>query len=128
MPQVAKRSAQERDRILACLRSMTPGCASRASRSDVLDEVLPAYGDLDVDVICGLAAEYAREHAEELQGLLRRQRDDHRRPWLLSDPALLLVLERLEHDRYTLRRTWAATHNPRDLRRIADLWGVRSGL
>src|SRR5262245_51357891 len=121
-------SAQEKSRLLARVRSVTPGPAAESPNSDVFDDVLRAYGDLDAETIWQVVNSYAREHGAELRGLLARQQDDWRRPRLLSDPALLLILERLEHDRYALRRSWLPAHDPRDLRRLADLWGVRSGL
>jgi hypothetical protein len=87
--------------------------------------VLRAYGDLAVSKICRIVGDYAVEHAREIEALLSRQQDDPRQPRLLSDPALICVLERLEHDRYALRRNWSPAHDPRELRRVADLWGVR---
>jgi len=35
--------------------------------------------------------------------------------------------EHLEHDRYALRRSWLPAHDPAELRRIAEIWGVRLG-
>lgn len=128
MPARATPSPRQRDRLLTCLRSVTPEPAAESSTSEVLDEVLSAYGELDVDAIWQLAAEYAHAHRGELGAILNRQREDRRRPRLLSDPALLLILERLEHDRYALRRSWVPAHDLQDLRRIADLWGIRLGL
>lgn len=121
-------SPRERDRLLSHLRRVTPGPAAEAPSSEVLDEVLSAYGELDVTAIEQLVDEYARAHGAELRGMLERQLHDRRRPRLLSDPALLLILERLEHDRYALRRSWVPSHDPHDLRRLADIWGIRLGI
>lgn len=121
-------SPAERARLLACLRSVTPGPAADAATSEVFDDVLSAYGDLDMSSIWRLVDEYARAHDAELRGVLARQQNDRRRPRLLSDPALLLILERLEHNRYALRRSWLPAHDPDELRRLADLWGVRLGI
>jgi hypothetical protein len=128
MPAPAAPNPQERDRLLSCVRRVTPGPAAETPTSEVLDEVLSAYGELDIAAIWQLVDEYARAHSAELQGVLDRQMHDRRRPRLLSDPALLLILERLEHDRYALRRSWVPAHDPQDLRRLADLWGVRLGI
>jgi hypothetical protein len=120
-------TAEERERVLCCLRRWSPPRPGSPPRSDVLDDVLAAYGDLDTLTICLLIRDYARAHASELDALLDRQERDPRRPAVLSDPALMCVLERLEHDRYALRRSWVSAHDPRELRRVADLWGVRLG-
>jgi hypothetical protein len=119
----AARTAEEREQLLCCLRRWSPITKHRGS--DVVDEVLGAYGDLPVAAICRLVQNYATSHSTELAALLDRQKHDRRRPSLLSDPALICILERLEHDRYALRRNWTPAHDPRELRRIADLWGVR---
>jgi hypothetical protein len=121
-------SPEERNRLLSCLRRITPGPAANATSSAVLDDVVRAYGGIDVDAICRLVTDYARTRASELLGLLARQQNDWRRPRVLSDPALLCILERLEHDRYALRRSWVPAHDPADLRRIGDLWGIRVGV
>jgi hypothetical protein len=118
------RTSKERDELLACLRRWSP--MPTDARSEVVDEVLEAYGDLPVSAICQLVRDYADRHAAELAALLHRLKDDRRRPALLTDAALLCVLERLEHDRFALRRSWSPVHDPRELRRVADLWGVRS--
>lgn len=119
-------SDEERERLLTCLRELHPLPHSDPT-SEVIDSVVQAYGDLDVSIICALISAYTRNHADELKRLLARQEHDRRRLSLLSDPALPGVLERLEHDRYALRRSWAERHEPRDLQRLADLWGVRLG-
>ncbi len=123
MGESAARTATEREELLACLCRWSPTKGERPS--DVVDQVLEAYGDLPVATICRLVRDYAAIHSVELTALLGRQEHDNRRPALLSDPALICVLERLEHDRYALRRSWTPAHDPRELRRIADLWGVR---
>jgi hypothetical protein len=99
----------------------------RAS-SEILRQVISAYGDRKLAEIRSLVDAYLRAHQQELRRLLAAQAHDRRRPPLLSDPALPCVLERLAHDRYALRREWTPKHDPRDLRRLADLWGVRIGL
>ncbi len=99
-----------------------------ATRSTVLDEVLQAYGGMRTGEICERIASYAIDHSRELEDLLGRQAQDPRHPALLEDPALLCVLERLEHDRYALRRVWTRRRDPAELRRVADLWGIRLGL
>jgi len=91
----AFRSPAAADHVLACLRRVTPGPASQRRRSDVLDDVLQAYGDLDVDEICRVVTTYAREHGAELRDILARREGDYRRPPLLDDPAIFCVLERL---------------------------------
>lgn len=77
--------------------------------------------------ICERIASYARDHSAELEDLLERQAEDPRRPALFEDVALLCVLERLEHDRYALRRAWMGQRDPGELQRVADLWGIRLG-
>jgi hypothetical protein len=108
------------------LRWRIPG-AGIATRGAVLDAALEAYGDMRVHEICDRIGRYARDHSAELEDLLKRQTKDPRRPPLLEDVALLCVLERLEHDRYALRRAWVGQRDPVELRRVADLWGVRLG-
>jgi hypothetical protein len=95
--------------------------------SEMLHQVILAYGDLKVDEILGLVDAYLRAHKMELRRLLAAQEKDGRRPPFLSDLALPCILERLEHDKYALRREWTPKYDPRDLRRLADLWGVRIG-
>jgi hypothetical protein len=127
MPETPALSTKDRERLLSCLRRWTPGAAEMTVHSRIVDDVVATYGGLDASGICALVSDYARLHASELADLFARQRRDRRRPALLSDPALLCVLERLDHDRYALRRSWARAHDPRELRRVADLWGVRLG-
>ncbi len=127
MNRAVQRSSEEQARIIGCLRSRhTPG-ASTAAPSAVLAEVLDAYGDMPVPEICRRVLDYASDHSVELRELLARQSHDPRHPALLDDAALPCVLERLEHDRYALRRAWSPRHDPRELRRVADLWGIRLG-
>lgn len=95
--------------------------------SEILRQVISAYGERKLDEIRGLVDVYLRTHKQELRRLLAAQAHDCRRPPLFTDPALPCLLERLEHDRYALRREWTPEHDPRDLRRVADLWGVRIG-
>jgi hypothetical protein len=121
-------SQETRRQLLACLRNPNPGEAASGPDTGALDSALRAYGDLDAHEICKLALEYATAHDDELQQLLRRHASDARRPALLSDPALPCVLERLEHDRYALRRAWEQSGDPRELQRVADLWGIRLAL
>jgi hypothetical protein len=121
-------SAADRERLLGCLRSITPGPAAHATASEVLDDVLRAYGDLSTDAVCRIVTAYARAHARELRSVLARREGDRRRPRLFSDAAIFCVLERLEHDRYALRRGWVPAHDPAELRRVADIWGIRLGV
>jgi hypothetical protein len=114
----------ERRRLLERLRRITPGAARC---TELLDDVLPAYGNLDLETVWRIVCSYTRTHADELRGLLDREADDARRPRVLSDPAIMCVLERLENDRYALRRAWAPRRDPAELRRLASLWGVRLG-
>jgi hypothetical protein len=95
--------------------------------SEILRQVIFAYGDRKLDEIRTLVDAYLRAHKQELRRLLAAQAHDCRRPPLLLDLALPCILERLEHDKYALRREWTPEHDPRDLRRLADLWGVRIG-
>lgn len=113
--------------VMSCLRYWSPN-AVMAAPSDVLDDVLQAYGDMGGQEICECIASYALHHLAELENLLGRHARDSRYPALLRDAALLCVLERLEHDRYALRRVWIRRRDPAELRRIADLWGIRVGL
>lgn len=96
--------------------------------SETLQEVLLAYGDLTTAEVRRLVEDYLREHRSELRHLLAAQQNDSRRPPLLSDPALPCILERLEHDKYALRSRWIPKHNLRELRRLADFWGVQISL
>ncbi len=114
----------ERRRLLERLRRITPGAARS---TDVLDDVLPAYGNVDLEIVWRIVSNYTRAHADELQRLLDREMADARRPMVLSDPAIMCVLERLANDRYALRRAWAPRRDLAELRRLASLWGVRLG-
>lgn len=115
----------ERRRLLERLRRITPGATSS---TELLDDVLPAYGNLDLETVWRIVCSYTRAHADELRRLLDREATDARRPPILSDPAIVCVLERLDHDRYALRRAWTPARDPAELRRLASLWGVRLGI
>jgi hypothetical protein len=114
----------ERRRLLERLRRITPGAARC---TELLDDVLPAYGNVDLETVWRIVSNYTRAHADELRRLLDREATDARRPRVLSDPAIMCVLERLDNDRYALRRAWAPCRDPAELRRLASLWGVRLG-
>ena len=113
----------ERRRLLKRPRRITPG----AARCTELLDVLPAYGNVDLETVWRMVASYARAHADELRRLLDREATDAPRPSVLSDPAIICVLERLGNDRYALRRAWAPRRDVAELRRLASLWGVRLG-
>jgi hypothetical protein len=115
----------ERRRLLERLRRITPGAARS---TDLLDDVIPAYGDVDLETVWRIVSSYTRAHADELRRLLDREAVDTRRPRILSDPAIMCVLERLDNDRYALRRAWAPRRDLAELRRLASLWGVRLGI
>jgi hypothetical protein len=115
---------RERQRLIERLRRITPG-ASR--RTELLDDILPAYGNVDLETIWRIVSSYTSAHADEVRRLLDREVADARRPRVLSDPAIMCVLERLDNDRHALRRAWAPRHDPAELRRLASLWGVRLG-
>ena len=115
----------ERRRLLERLRRITPG-AGRST--ELLDDVLPAYGNVDLETVWRIVSGYTRAHADELRRLLDREAADARRPKILSDPAIMCVLERLDNNRYALRRAWAPVRDPAELRRLASLWGVRLGI
>lgn len=115
----------ERRRFVERLRRITPGAASS---TELLDDVLPAYGNVDLETVWRIVSTYTRAHAVELRRLLDREAADARRPRILSDPAIMCVLERLDNDRYALRRAWAPVRDPAELRRLASLWGVRLGI
>lgn len=112
----------DRRRLLDRLRRITPGAAPC---TEVLDDVLPAYGNVDLETVWRIVSSYTRVHADELRRLLDREATDARRPRVLSDPAIMCVLERLDNDRYALRRAWAPRHDVGELRRLASIWGVR---
>lgn len=112
----------ERRRLLARLRRITPGAGNS---SELLDDVLPAYGDADLETVWRIVSSYTCTHTDEVRRLFEREAGDARRPALLSDPAIMCVLERLDNNRYALRRTWAPVRDSRELRRLASLWGVR---
>jgi hypothetical protein len=113
--------------VISCLRRWrTPGAAPQGD-STVLGVVLDSYGPIPAAEICERIAGYARQHSAELEEMLERHVPDPRHPPLLDDPALLCVLERLERDRYALMRAWTPRHDPKELRRVADLWGIRLG-
>lgn len=112
----------ERRRFLDRLRRLEP---SAGPTSEVLDDVLPAYGPVDLETVWEIVSRYARAHCSDIRELRDRQADDSRSLSVLSDPALVCVLERLDNDRYALRRAWAPHHDPAELRRLANLWGIR---
>ncbi len=115
----------EHQQLLERLVQLRPGTAGS---TELLDDVLPAYGGANLQTVWGIVSGYARAHTGELRQLLDRQAADARRPRILSDPALICVLERLENDRYALRRAWAPVRDPAELRRLASLWAVRLGI
>lgn len=112
----------ERRRFVDRLRGIEPWAEPS---SDLLDDVLAAYGPADLETVWAIVLRYAQAHDDDIHELLDRQADDSRSLPVLSDPALVLVLERLENDRYALRRAWAPHHDPVELRRLASLWGIR---
>lgn len=125
-PAATERSHRDRLRVQMYLRALAYPRVPESSA--VLDDVLLAYGEMDADRICSAVGAYVDTNRGDLRCLLDRYRDDPRTPAVLTDLALPCVLERLENDRYALRKNWAPKQDLHELRRVSDLWGIRLGV
>lgn len=96
-----------------------------ARYDDALSEIvirllLPLYGSDDPEAVTSAVDRFLEKRRDKLSDILERDKD---RILFMSQPEILMILDRLEADHYRLEQIWASQLPMDELQLIATAWG-----
>lgn len=89
---------------------------------DITDRILQASGVMNVDEHPAKLEQFEHDFREKIQEILYRYKNSDA-SIILHHPAVLLVFERLEHDRFSLKESWNNLLPNDEFEILQSIWG-----